>query len=104
MCYFAYLDTQTELAALRKQVYPALQSHANSLGLQLHIIDPFHCIESYNKAGNSDENNGEEGCVEESLLPYKLEEEGVFQLTVKEIDLCHQLSAGVAYIVSEIKI
>ena len=98
---FVFQDTQIELAALRKQVYPALRSRANSLGLQLHIIDPFHYIESCNRAGNSNEDNGGgEGGVEESLLPYKLEEEGVFHLMVKEI---HRISAGTVYVVSKIE-
>ena len=101
---FVFQDTQIELAALRKQVYPALRSRANSLGLQLHIIDPFHYIESCNRAGNSNEDNGGgEGGVEESLLPYKLEEEGVFHLMVKEIQLCHRFSAGTVYVVSKIE-
>ena len=33
-------------------------------------------------------------------LPNKMEDEGIFDLCLKEIELCHKISAGPSFIVS----
>ena len=83
--FFAFPDAVYERKALTERVYTQLKQHARSLGLQLHTVDMY--------AGLSDIHDDRE-------LPYKMEDEGVFDLCLKEIELCHGISAGPSFIVS----
>ena len=78
-------DAVQERKALAEHVFTQLKQHARSLGLQLHIVDMYADLKAIH-------DNRE--------LPYKMEDEGVFELCLKEIELCHKISTGPSFIVS----
>ena len=83
------VDVKHERLALWNSVFPHIKEFGDSLGLQVTIIDMYHCLELNN-----------EECSSATVL-YFLENEGVFELSLKEVSLCQELSSseGPAFVV-----
>ena len=87
--FLLYIDCLHERKALWDMVIPFLRQYGDSLGLQVHLVDMHQGL---------DLRNAED--IKEEVLPFLMEENGLYLLALKEIQLSHELSSGPSFIVS----
>lgn len=82
------LDSLYERQALWNDVIPYIKQYGDSLGLQVCVVDMYHGMDL--------------PAVQYETLPYLMEERGVYQLSLKEIQLSQETFSGPSLIVSQI--
>ena len=87
--FILYIDCLHERKALWDMVIPFVRQYGDSLGLQVHVVDMHQGL---------DLSNAED--IKEEVLPFLMEENGLYLLALKEIQLSHELSSGPSFIVS----
>lgn len=75
-------DAHIERQELWKNVFPTVRLYAQSLGLHLHLIDPYHMIDC------------------NPTIPFIFENKEIYRLNLKEICTSQELSAGSSFMVS----